>query len=134
MNALISLALLFQGTDLPSVPLEGDGADSGLGSMFIPIIIVMALFYVIMLGPEKKQRKKREAMLASMKKGQKVMTTGGMYGVIGAVSDDVITLIVSEGVRVRFSRSAIQTVIDDEKNAKADQKAEEPKLIETAKA
>ena len=133
MNALIPIALFLQDT----VPAEAPaGEPQGMGSMFIPILIVMGLFYVIMLGPERKQRKQREAMLASMKKGQKVMTTGGMYGVIGAVSDDVITLIISDGVRVRFSRSAIQSVVEDEKTAKpkAGAKSDEPKQIETAKA
>lgn len=103
----------------PSTPAPG-GEDAsgglfgnGLGGMF-PIIAIFAIFYFVMIGPERKNRKKREGMLAALKKGDKVMTNGGMYATVAAVQDDRVTLQIADGVRVRYSVAAIQTVETDE--------------------
>ena len=133
MNALTPLALFLQET----APIADPAAPSGgFGELLIPMAVVMVLFYVIMLGPERKQRKKREEMLSCLKKGQEVMTTGGLYGKIAAVNDDRITLIISDGVRVKFNRTAIQGLTDEaQANAeKAEKKDDEAKVAETAKA
>lgn len=101
-----------------TAPAGADGAGEGGGpfsSLLIPMALIMVVFYVVMIGPERKQRKKREEMLAAIGKGDKVMTSGGMYATVAAVADDVITLQVADGVRVRFARSSVQTVIGDEK-------------------
>jgi preprotein translocase subunit YajC len=89
-----------------------------------------------MIGPERKQRKKREAMLAALGKGDKVMTTGGMYGSVAAVQDDVVTLQIADGVRVRFARSSIQSVLGDDKPAadKPDNSKEKEKEKDRAQA
>lgn len=100
-----------------AAPAGGEGAtESGspFSSMLIPMALIMVVFYVVMIGPERKQRKKREEMLAAVGKGDKVMTSSGMYATVAAVQDDVITLQIADGVRVRFSRSSIQTVVGDE--------------------
>lgn len=89
------------------------GQSPGLfGGMWVPMILIFAVFYFVMIGPERKARKKREAMLAAMKKGDAVVTSSGMHGTIAALADDVVTLQVDEGVRLRFSRAAIQTVVE----------------------
>jgi len=85
----------------------------GLGT-FLPLILIFAVFYFVMIGPERKNRKKREAMLAQLKKGDKVMTSGGLYASVIGVQDDVVTLQIAEGVRARFSRTAIQSVLEGE--------------------
>lgn len=100
----------------PSTGSEGSvppARDPGIfGSMWFPMILVFAVFYFVMIGPERKARKKREAMLAAMKKGDQVVTSSGLHGTIAALADDVVTLSVDEGVRLRFSRAAIQTVLE----------------------
>jgi preprotein translocase subunit YajC len=98
-----------------------------MGNFLMPILIVMVLFYLIMLGPERKQRKKREEMLAAVKKGDKVMLNSGMYGTVANLADDVVTVQVAEGVRIRFARSSIQTVFDAEGESGAKEKAEKAK-------
>jgi len=75
-----------------------------------------------MIGPERKQRKKREAMLGTLKKGDKVMTTGGMFATVAGIQDDVVTLQVAEGVRMRFTRQAVQTIVSEEAAAEAAKK------------
>jgi preprotein translocase subunit YajC len=90
------------------------GSESIFGNMWVPLILCMAVFYFVMIGPERKQRKKRESMLANLEKGAKVMTTGGMYGTVTQMQDQVVTLQIADGVRVRYALSAIQSVIEDE--------------------
>ena len=93
----------------PAPGLFGSGND-----MWILMIAIVAIFYFVMIAPEKKQRRKREDMLGALKKGDKVMTTSGMFASVAQVQEDVVTLQVADGVRLRFSRAAIQDVIVDE--------------------
>lgn len=98
---------------------EGPAAPGGFGMQFVPILIILGIFYLLLIRPERKKQKTRAAMLAAMKKGDRVMTTGGLYGTVAQVADDAVTLQVADGVRLRFNRAAIQTIETDE-TAKAD--------------
>ncbi|HUR28880.1 MAG TPA: preprotein translocase subunit YajC [Planctomycetota bacterium] len=80
----------------------------------LPFLMIIVIFYFVMIGPERKQRKKREAMLAAVKKGDRVLTTGGMFATVAAVNEDSITLQASDDVRLRFSRAAIAQVLEEE--------------------
>ena len=90
--------------------MEG-GAPDGFG--FAPILIVVAIFWFIVIMPQSKERKRRAAMLNELKKDDNIMTTGGMYGRVAKIDGDVVTVVVSDGVRMRFHRQAVQTVLDD---------------------
>ena len=81
---------------------------------FAPMIAIFAIFYFVLIRPERAQRKKREEMLSKMQKGDKVMTSGGMYGTIAALSDKEVTLEIADGVRVKFVRQSIQEVRNDQ--------------------
>ena len=81
---------------------------------FLPLIAIFAIFYFVLIGPERKNRKKREEMLMQIKKGDKVMTTGGMLATVAAVADDEITLQIADGVRARFTRAAVQSVTPED--------------------
>ncbi len=108
-----ALLLLIQ--DAPATPPTAGG--SPFSGMLLPLLLCAVVFYFLVIGPERKTRKKREAMLKNIGKGDKVMTTGGIYATVAGVQDDVLTLQLSEGVRVRFSRSAVVTIITDEEPA-----------------
>lgn len=113
---LLSLLLPLQ-DEAPAATESAPGFFGGGNDMWILMIAIVAIFYFVMIAPEKKQRRKREEMLGSMKKGDKVMTTSGMYATVAQVQEDVVTLQVADGVRMRFSRAAIQDVIVDEDQA-----------------
>lgn len=80
---------------------------------FLPLVAVIGIFYFVMIMPERKNRKRREAMLGALKKGDRVMTNGGMYATVAAINDQEVTLQIDEGVRARFSRAAIQSVLEE---------------------
>ena len=119
MNSLLSY--------LPSSGflLVQDGADStaqeGPNILFV-LPVIVAIFWFVLIAPERKKQKKRDAMLAGMSKGNRVMTTSGLYGTIVQIKDDVVTLQVADSVRLRFSRAAIQTLLDEEE--KSEEKSE----------
>ena len=100
-------------------PAAAQETPSIFSSMLVPVLLCMVVFYVLIIGPERKQRKKRVTMLASIQKGARVMTTGGMYGTVTQVQDQTATVQVADGVRIRFALSAIQQVVEEPEPEKA---------------
>jgi len=88
----------------------GGGGGSGwfsfalIGSMFL-------IFYFLLIRPQQKKEKQRQAMINSLKVGDKVLTTSGIYGVITAIKDDIVTVKVSSNTNIEFSKSAMQAKI-----------------------
>ncbi len=82
--------------------------------MFLPLIIVMGIFYVMLILPQQRQRKKTQAMLQALKSGDKVVTTSGIYGTINAIDGETIILKIadtgSSPVKIRIARSAVAQV------------------------
>ena len=85
------------------------GATGGLG-MFLPMIIVMGIFYVMLILPQQRQRKKTQAMLAALKNGDKIVTTSGIYGTVSGIDGDTVILKIADQVKIRITRSAIAQV------------------------
>lgn len=78
---------------------------------FLPIIVMIAIFYFLLIRPQQKRTKQRNAMLAALKKGDKVVTIGGMHGTIQEISDDSVTLRIAHNVNANFDRGAINNVL-----------------------
>ena len=83
-----------------------EGSAGGFAS-FIPLILIFVVFYFLLIRPQQKQAKQHQAFLNDLKKGHKVVTKGGLHGVITAVADTVITLEIAKDVSVKVSRDAI---------------------------
>ena len=84
---------------------------------FLPIIAIGLVFYFLVIAPANKQRKKTQEMLSSLKKGDRVMTTGGIYGTIQGVEAEVVYLKIAENIKVKVARSAITGVVTEEGEA-----------------
>lgn len=80
-------------------------------TQFLPIIIMFAIFYFLLIRPQQKKAKQRNAMLAAIKKGDKIVTIGGVHGTIQDLTDDTITLRIAHNVNVTFDRGAINSVV-----------------------
>ena len=74
---------------------------------FIPLVAILAIFYFLLILPAQRQRKRTQEMLGALKSGDKVITTGGIYGTIVGLKDNVIHLRIADQVRVEVARSAI---------------------------
>lgn len=94
---------------------------------FLPIIIMFAIFYFLLIRPQQKKAKQRNAMLAALKKGDKIVTIGGMHGTIQELGDDSVTLRVAHNVNVTFDRGAINSVVSSNNSEPAPSKTEEVK-------
>ncbi len=86
---------------------QAAGQGAGALTTFIPIILVFAVFYFLLIMPARKQQKKKEAMIAALKKGDRVVTSGGVHGTIAGVEDTTLLLKVAENVKIRVTKSAV---------------------------
>jgi preprotein translocase subunit YajC len=93
------------------------GGGAAAFANFLPIIAIGLVFYFMVIGPANKQRKKQQQMLSALKKGDRVITTGGIYGTIQGVEPDAVYLKIAENVKVKVSRSAISGVVADSTEA-----------------
>ncbi len=99
-------------------PLFAQGQGDGGGAALLPLYILgfVAITYFLLLRPQRQQEQKRRAMIDALKKNDKVLTTGGIYGTVTSVdpaSDRVVLRIDDEkGVRVTFSRSSVARVVE----------------------
>jgi preprotein translocase subunit YajC len=84
---------------------------------FLPIVAIGLVFYFLVIGPANKQRKKTQEMLGSLKKGDRVITSGGIYGAIQGVEAEVVYLKIAENVKVKVARSAITGIVTGEAEA-----------------
>src|SRR5579872_5801885 len=87
--------------------------------MFAPLIAIGIVFYFLLLRPQRKEQASREAMLAALKKNDKVLTIGGVIGSVANISPDgqEVTLKVDDNTRIKFIRSSIQRVMQSDGDA-----------------
>lgn len=88
----------------------GGGQGGGFGA-FVPLILMFAIFYFLLIRPQQKKAKLHRAMLAAIKKGDRVVSSGGLHGVITGITDDVVTMEIAPKVRVKVSRGSIAGVV-----------------------
>lgn len=100
--------------DTGAAPSQGGGANqqpggaAGLGGMLMPLVFAV-VFYFLFFRPMNKQKKEQEEMNKALRTGDMVVTRGGVIGKITGITDQEVTLEISEKVRVKFTRSAIES-------------------------
>ena len=77
---------------------------------FAPLLIIMVIFYVLLILPAQKRQKKTSQMLSELKNGDKVVTTGGVFGTIDGLEGDTLRLRIADQVKVKVLRSAIASL------------------------
>ena len=84
----------------------------GFGGFLIPLGLMFAIMYFLVIMPQQRQRKKMQAMLADLKAGDKIITSGGIYGTINGIDGDSVILKISSEpqVKIRIARAAIAQV------------------------
>ena len=92
-------------------------AQPGGITLFLPLILIMVVFYFLMIMPAQKRQKKITEMLKNLKNGDKVITNGGIYGTIVGLDDDTIQLRIAEQLKIKISRNAIAGLQADPKES-----------------
>jgi preprotein translocase subunit YajC len=99
---------------LPLLMAAPGGAEAtGTGSIItglFPFLLIIAIFYFLIIRPQSKKRKETEKMLSALKKGDRIVTIGGIHGTIQSVKDTTVIVKVDDAVKLEFLRSAISSV------------------------
>lgn len=97
----------------------GGGGSSALFTQLLFFAAIFAIFYFLLIRPQQTQKRQRATMLAALKKGDRVVTSGGLYGTITGLDEHKVTLRVADQVRLEFDRSAVARVVESQgdKNA-----------------
>ena len=82
------------------------GAAGGLAS-FVPLILIFVVFYFLLIRPQQKKAKEHQAYLNDLKKGEKIITSGGIHGRITGLTDSTVTLEIADNVKIKVTRSSI---------------------------
>ncbi len=101
----------------------GQAGQAGGIAGFLPIIILFAIFYFLLIRPQQKKAKEHKGMISNLKKGARIVTSGGIYGTIVSIDDTTIGLEIAEKVKIKISRGNVAAQITDNDSAqKSDKK------------
>jgi preprotein translocase subunit YajC len=103
---------------------QGGAAGQGTGgfSAFIPLILMFVIFYFLLIRPQQKKTKEHREMITRLKKGDRIVTTGGLHGRITAVGETTMTVEIAEKVRVKISRGNVAQLAQPSSQSQGDKK------------
>ncbi len=91
----------------PAPQQAGQGGAGGMITSLLPLVLIFVIFYFLLIRPQQKKAKEHKQMIENLKKGDKVVTSGGIYGVIESVNTNTIQLKIAENVKVKFGKGYI---------------------------
>ncbi|MDQ6983178.1 MAG: preprotein translocase subunit YajC [Ghiorsea sp.] len=100
-------ALVLSVALLPANVAFAEGGDGGGFASLIPLILIMVIFWVLLIRPQQKRMKQHAEIIKSLKKGDKVITGGGIYGRITSVKDDVVMIEIAEGIIIKAKQDTV---------------------------
>ena len=116
MNSLFSsLGPMFQ----LMAPPQGEGGNPIVS--FLPLIAIIGIFYFLIIRPQSKKQKETQRMLSALRKGDRVITVGGIHGVIQSIRESTVIVRVDENTKLEFNRAAISTVTSNARDEKEDE-------------
>ncbi|HOE16196.1 MAG TPA: preprotein translocase subunit YajC [Syntrophorhabdaceae bacterium] len=92
-----------------SQPAGGQGGANQWMS-FLPLILLFVVFYFLLIRPQQKRAKQQKTFIENLKKGDKIITSSGLYGTITGITDDAITIEIAEKVRVKVAKNAVASL------------------------
>jgi preprotein translocase subunit YajC len=103
--------MLFTSTAYAQDAAAAMGESSSLAGL-LPVIIMIALFYVLLIRPQQKKLKNHKNMVDALQRGDKVITAGGIYGKVAKVEDTTLMVEIADEVKIKLDKNSIATVID----------------------
>lgn len=101
----------------------------------LPFVLIIGIFYLFIIRPQNKKQKETEKMIAALKKGDKVITIGGIHGVVHQAKEKTVIIKVDDGTKIEFNRSAVASVVTDKPaDVKPAKKSEKAKQTEQGEA
>jgi preprotein translocase subunit YajC len=92
---------------------------SSAGMLIIYVVAFIAIFYFMAIRPQQRQRKAHQALLSSLKKGDRIVTAAGIYGTVKRVEENIVVVEVAKGVTIKIARRAVAEIIRDSAEARA---------------
>lgn len=86
----------------------------GMGSLvssLLPFLLIIVVFYFLILRPQQKRQKDRQKLLEGVKKGDKIVTSGGIHGTIEGIEDNTLLVKIADNVKVKMEKAAIATIV-----------------------
>ncbi len=99
-------------------PQPGDPPLKALLTTLGPMFLILAIFYLVFIRPQQKQQKELKKMLNTLKVGDRVVTTGGIFGIVSQVKEKSVVVKIAENTKIEMLRSGIQQVVPAEKEMK----------------
>jgi len=106
------LPLLLGAPESASTGGAAGGGGTQLITMLVTFGLIIVVFYFLVIRPQNKKQKDAKKMLQSIKKGDRVVTIGGMHGFVESVKEDAVVLKVDDNVKLKFSKSAVSQVLE----------------------
>lgn len=91
---------------------SGTGEGPSLFTSFIPILLLFVIFYFLLIRPQQKKQKQHQELISNLRRGDKIVTNGGLYGTVVDVKDHVLVLKIADDVKVELVKNAVATVIE----------------------
>ena len=113
----------------------GGGGGGGLLEAMIPLVLIFAVFYFLLIRPQQKKAKQHREMLGAVRRGDKVITGGGIFGTVTKVVNDVEVVVqIADAVKVRVARGTIAEVLTKPEPARVEKKSKSDNASGDAKA
>ncbi len=99
---------------LGAQPSGGEGGAAGMLVSLGPIVLIFVIFYFLLIRPQQKKQKEHKNLLSALKKGDKVVTNSGMFGVISSINEEknIVVLRIADDVKVEYTKSSIAGKIE----------------------
>ncbi len=112
----------------PAYAQAAEGGGGGGIEAFLPLILIFVVFYFLLIRPQQKKMKDQKAMLAAIRRGDRVITGGGIIGTVNKVIDDTeVTVEIADGVKVRVRRELISSVLSKTQPVQDNKKSDDDK-------
>ena len=123
---------------IPFLQAGGAGSMSTSGSLvgsLLPFLLIIVIFYFFLIRPQNKKQKETQKMLNALKKGDKVITIGGIHGTVSSVKENTVIVKVDDDCKLEFNRTAISSVeLTEAEKAKLAEEAKSKKLFKGKKS
>ena len=109
----------------------GAGGQGGTFGAFIPLILMFVIFYFLLIRPQQKKSKEHREMISNLKRGDRIITAGGIYGRITGLDDTTVTVEIADKVRVKVGRSNVAAQVKNKGQTSAPKESKKNNKAET---